>query len=50
LYFIEVQIEENTKEHFFTLSLSETNLTYNFYVEYYKNKLFKIESKQEKEE
>lgn len=50
LYFIEVEIEENTKEHYFTLSLSESNLTFNFYVEYYKNKLFKLENKQEKEE
>jgi hypothetical protein len=35
LYFIEVEIEENSKEHFFTISLSESNVSFNFFVEYY---------------
>ena len=56
LYFIEVEIEEDTKEHFFTLSLAETNPSFNFYVEHFnswswkRTKFFKIEWKQEKEE
>ncbi len=50
LYFIEVEIEENAEEHFFTISISESNVAFNFFVEYYWKKLFKLENKKEKDE
>ena len=50
LYFVELEIQEDTTDHFFTLSLSETNVSFNFYLEHYGKKLFKLENKQEKEE
>lgn len=50
LYFIEVEIEENVEEHFFTISISESNVAFNFFVEYYSKKLFKLENKNEKDE
>ena len=50
LYFIEVEIEENVEEHFFTISISESNVAFNFFVEYYGKKLFKLENKKEKDE
>lgn len=50
LYFIEVEIEENTEKHFFTISISESNVAFNFFVEYYGKKLFKLEDKKEKDE
>lgn len=50
LYFIEVEIEENSKEHFFTISIAESNVSFNFFVEYKWSKLFKLQNKQEKDE
>lgn len=50
LYFIEVEIEENTEDHFFTISIAQSNISFNFFVEYYWKKLFKLENKQEKYE
>jgi len=50
LYFIEVEIEEDSKEHFFTISISESNVSFNFFVEHYSKKLFKLQNKQEKDE
>ncbi len=45
-----VVIEENVEEHFFTISISESNVAFNFFVEYYGKKLFKLENKQHKDE
>ena len=50
LYFIEVEIEENTKEHFFTISLQETNITFNFFVDYFWKNLFELDNKNHKNE
>jgi len=45
-----VEIEEDSKEHFFTISISESNVSFNFFVEHYSKKLFKLQNKQEKDE
>ena len=50
LYFIEVEVQEDKEEHFFSISISESNVSFNFFVEHLWKKLFKLENKQEKDE